>query len=64
MADEQEQQAAEGGEENQGSGINLASTAKAAAIGGAAGAAAGAALEAGREMMRDRGNGDEPSGEE
>ena len=56
MTDEQEQPTDEP-EEKQGPGINLASTAKAAAIGGAAGAAAGAALQAGREAMRDRSDG-------
>jgi len=60
MADEQEQQAGASADEKAGSGIDLGSTAKAAAIGAAAGAAAGAAFEAGREKLRARGDeGDE-----
>jgi hypothetical protein len=54
MADEQDQQTAESDEEHGATGVDLGSTAKAAALGGAVGAAAGAAFEAGREMLRER----------
>jgi hypothetical protein len=59
MAEDQDDQTTDEGDEKQGSPIDLASTAKAAAIGGAAGAAAGAAIEAGRGLLRERSGADE-----
>jgi hypothetical protein len=51
-------------EQERGTGIDLASTAKAAAIGGAAGAAAGAAIQAGRERLRERSGDEAPTPED
>jgi hypothetical protein len=55
MSDEQEQQAGDSDETGHGAGVDLGSTARAAALGGAVGAAAGAAIEAGREILSGRG---------
>jgi hypothetical protein len=58
MADKREErQETESEEQESASGVDLASTAKAAAVGGAVGAAAGAAFEAGREMLSQRDGG-------
>lgn len=64
MADRTKQQETESNEKESESRVDLASTAKAAAVGGAVGAAAGAAFEAGREMLSHRDAGDESEEDE